>query len=523
MKGKYQFLWTTIALLVVVLSVGRIDAKPYAYSMDSIHVVGNLFPAGATDEFEDNMLSPWLRDNGTVEEAGGLFTLRNPGEVWITPLPGHIFVLTESEASTESLNVQDGAGDFVATTTWVTGTPARNQWFNMEQEITVPGNLPDEITLGLYNFGSELAALLGTPTGTFVLFGNATADNLFGNNPQYASVPEVPGGTVNILLSMAFDDTTNQFNASFSLDGGANFQTPFTSMHTNIEAGYFNGWELSAANVDLQRCQTVLGDVNGDRRVGLNEAVYALQVAARMRPQTPSFVGTYTVSEQYDLNISNGVVLGLGSVVFEVTQIDVNNLNLQGTVTNPDEGSFSFQLPLVVLSSNTATLPTHPYPINGGSANLLEFLLLSDGSNMVYTGIGQEADDLNDISVSVANWVRNPKLVTAEDFVGSWNGKGYSDPNLRDTANGFEPEYGSSLISKIDDDTISISIDDESFLLDVINNRASLANAPVTTASATYHAISMITDGSGMSYYMVVTELNDPTDASVTVGLANKQ
>ena len=266
----------------------------------------------------------------------------------------------------------------------------------------------------------------------------------------------------------------------------------------------------------------VLGDINADGEVGLQEAIYALQVVAGMKPQLPDFTGTYNFSEQYDLNISNGVALGLGYVILEVTQIDANNLSLQGTVTNPDEGTFSFQFPLVV-SGNTATLPAHPYPIPDGSGNLLELLLLSDGNNMVYTGIGQEHDDLSDISLSVANWLRTPKPVTVEAFVGTWNGVFYSDPNLRDTTGGFEVSSESGTIAKVDDDTISVTIRGEPFLFDVANGRAALANAPVTSTSAVYHAISIVTDGSGLSGYMVATELNDPADVSVTVGLMRQQ
>ena len=234
------------------------------------------------------------------------------------------------------------------------------------------------------------------------------------------------------------------------------------------------------------------------------------------------FTGTYNFSEQYDLNISNGVALGLGSMTFEVTQIDSNNLNLQGTGTNPDEGTYSFELPLVV-SGNTATLPTHPYPIPGGSGNLLELLLLSDGNNMVYTGIGQEQDNLADISLGVGHWLRTPTPVTIDDFVGTWSGTYYGDLNLSYTPEGFNVSQNSGSISKVDADTISIILDNEPFLLNVANGRATLANTPVTIASAVYHTISIVTDGLGLSWVMVVAELNDPTDVSVTIGLMTKQ
>ena len=57
------------------------------------------------------------------------------------------------------------------------------------------------------------------------------------------------------------------------------------------------------------------------------------------------FAGIYNFSEQSDLNISNGVTLHFSSWVLEVTQLDANNINLNATVTDPIEGTYSFQLP----------------------------------------------------------------------------------------------------------------------------------------------------------------------------------
>ena len=42
------------------------------------------------------------------------------------------------------------------------------------------------------------------------------------------------------------------------------------------------------------------------------------------------FAGTYNFSEQYDLNISNGVTLGIGSVNFLITQTNSNNFLSNG-------------------------------------------------------------------------------------------------------------------------------------------------------------------------------------------------
>ncbi len=234
-----------------------------------------------------------------------------------------------------------------------------------------------------------------------------------------------------------------------------------------------------------------------------------------------NFAGTYSLVNQYDLNISDGVTLGVGTETFEVTQIDSNNLSVQISGNNPDEGAYSGQVPLVV-SGNIATLPTHPY--DTGTANFLELVLLSDGNNMVYTGIGQEYNNPADISLSVGNWLKTPKPVTVDSFVGTWSGYFYSNSNLRYTSGGFSIEPNIIItISKVDADTISIRDGiHETVVLDVVNDRATLMNTPWTGSESIRHAFSMVTDGTGLSLYSVTTELNDPTDVSVTVGLFKK-
>ena len=228
----------------------------------------------------------------------------------------------------------------------------------------------------------------------------------------------------------------------------------------------------SAVTIDLGFVDTTSGvavpannplNVSGVSSIGENTDI----------PQFLSFAGTYSFNIQYELNISGGVALGVGTETFQVTRIDSSNLSLQISGDNPDEGSYSGQFPLV-MSGSTATLPTHPYDID--TPTLLELLLLSDGNNMVYTGIGQEDDNPADISLSVSNWLRTPAPVTADSFVGTWSGIVYSDPNLGDTTNGFDATNESGTISKVDSDTITFNLRTESLTLDVADDRATLTN-----------------------------------------------
>jgi hypothetical protein len=233
-------------------------------------------------------------------------------------------------------------------------------------------------------------------------------------------------------------------------------------------------------------------------------------------PAFLSFAGTYSITTQYDNNIQDGVTLSQsGTTTIEITRIDNSNYSLGLTSS---EGNLSVPL---VRSNNVARIPTRPYNI--GASNLLEFLILSDGNNMVFAFVGQELNDLTDISFNVSNWVRNPQPVTTDNFVGTWNASYYSDPNLRNTIDGFSIGNMPIVIAKINSNTISVNLNGEILALQVVDGRATLISAPVTGVSATYHDFSITTDGTGLSFHIVAAELNDISDVSIAIGLATKQ
>ena len=256
MKQHHPCLLIIIAFAMLLILPGHIEATPYAFSVDSFQVEGNL-PVNTTDEFDDGDLSPWNIDNGTAVEADEVLTLTNPGDVGSAQIGNYILTSEESDVilpllEDSDLYVKDGKGDFVATSTWVTGAPAQNQWFLMESQIDTGVEEPiilDEIQLGVYNIGPILADILGISPGMFVAFGKE--EEGFSSSFQIASIAE-GDITDNILLSLIFHDDTNQFTAKFSLDGGMNFQNPFTLIDTRLGEGYFSNWELTASSMDVQ-------------------------------------------------------------------------------------------------------------------------------------------------------------------------------------------------------------------------------------------------------------------------------
>ena len=349
--------------------------------------------------------------------------------------------------------------------------------------------------------GATNATITGTVTGTTVVAvdenGNEVNRNTATGSPKTFTLTVPVGGKYKLYL-IENEGTSNE--KVYPLYQGT----------TNVFS------IASAVTIDLGFVDTTSGvavptnnplNVSGVSSGGENTII----------PPFLSFAGTYSFVTQYDNNIRDGVTLNQsGTMTLEVTRVDSTNLSIQLTAT---DGSFSVPLER---SNNVARLSTPPYDM--GNWNLLEFLILSDGNNMVFTFIGQESNDPTDISFNVSNWLRNPGSLTADNFVGSWSGNFYSDLNLRNTTDGFDDaSSGTFTISKVDADTITLNFGNESFSLDVVNGRATLNNAPVTGASAIYHTLSIVTDGSGLSLYMVATELNDPTDVSVSVGLASRQ
>jgi hypothetical protein len=232
-------------------------------------------------------------------------------------------------------------------------------------------------------------------------------------------------------------------------------------------------------------------------------------------PYIDPFTGTYNFIPQHDYNIQDGVSLSQSSpVTLEVSRVDATNYNIYLT-----DGSNSLSVPLMQ-SYNSARLKTIPY--DTGTSYLLECLLVSDGNNMAFTFIGQEYYNPLDISLNVGNISKNGTTGTIDNLVGTWSVFYYSDPNLRNTTDGFSARNDVITITKINSSSILTQIWGESFQLDFSNGKASISGGLVTGVSANYHAFTMMTDGKGLSFYMVATEFDDASDVSVAVGLGKK-
>lgn len=244
------------ALCAVFFWVGRLEAAPslYAFSLDRFHVSGNL-PGDATDEFDDGVVAPWSVDNGTVIESGGLLTFTNPGDIETYQMGNYLVTTEESEAalSNSGFRVEEGAGDYVVTSTWVSGAPSQNQFYLMECDNKLIVSGQHSVQIGVYNIDPSVAGADGPgfpwPAGLSVTFLDDLGDTVVGLQSVPISQEDITG---DVLLSLVFNDSTNQFTGAFSLDGGLSFQYPFEPIHTDLEQGFFADWELTAMSIDVQ-------------------------------------------------------------------------------------------------------------------------------------------------------------------------------------------------------------------------------------------------------------------------------
>jgi len=202
----------------------------FSASADRFEIDGNAFgpadgAADQVDEFDDGVLAPnWSVLLGTAVESGGVLTLRNPGAD-INLVPGAPLDISNVENATD---VEDGEGDFTATSYW-TGPPTGTN---------------TQIHFQLYGIGATIEA-------AGLTFANLDADGAGGGLPvgysisqevtflgSSGGVPQQNTVAINaaditgaIVLRMAFDDATNTMLCTFSLDGGATFQSPFPALH----------------------------------------------------------------------------------------------------------------------------------------------------------------------------------------------------------------------------------------------------------------------------------------------------
>src|SRR5262245_8224775 len=218
-----------VAALVLSALPGRALALPFSSSVQRFEADGNSYGSAdgvfdLVDEFDDGVLAPnWSILLGTALESGGVLTVRDPGvTVPFVGLPQEISTVESTE------EVANGLGHFVVASYWnPTPLPANRQLF-----FQVYGTSPviEATGLTVSNMDAATAPSSGLPEGYSVQF---TRVFPVGNQepPVTFVVPIDPLAiTGRIVLRLSFEDATDLMTASFSLDGGITFQSPFPAI-----------------------------------------------------------------------------------------------------------------------------------------------------------------------------------------------------------------------------------------------------------------------------------------------------
>lgn len=243
----------TLMVAAAVLWAPPATALEFEYRADRFEVSGQTT---FVDEFDDGVLAPWTSNLGTASESGGVLLLENPGGI-TNPLElvGGPSLEISNALAPAGANVADGAGDFVATSSWLDlpGPPSgplggfyTMQLFSskLSTEPTCialsaaagePVSLETTaVTLAMRNLDPIEPPFTG-PAGLAAVFtltrmclaGLADPfDNRAYLRAQVDAVSVDPGDvTGDIVFELAFSDASNTVTPRFSLNSGSSFTT----------------------------------------------------------------------------------------------------------------------------------------------------------------------------------------------------------------------------------------------------------------------------------------------------------
>ena len=272
---KKAFLTALIAAFTLFTATPSFASAEFEYQVDYFETTGG--GSNFSDDFNDGVPNPaWFPIFGTVIEAGGVVTLTNPG--FVMPLPGYPSITMErSDLFLYYPMKYNGLGDFVGESTWVPILPeGPGGFYCMGSDNKVDDLNREYLMIGVANLSNIVARNLigqGASGGLQILklrlsyeySGSEYGGGLFVEAEQYPFDPEDVTG--NIVLRLAFTDATDEFLASFSLDGGSTFLTPFAPMVSSLPYG--GNWMLSADPMEPTACDDGL-DNDGDGYIDWN-------------------------------------------------------------------------------------------------------------------------------------------------------------------------------------------------------------------------------------------------------------
>ncbi|MEM7412993.1 MAG: PEP-CTERM sorting domain-containing protein [Myxococcota bacterium] len=212
--------------------------NPFSYSVQDFSIPER----GIGDDFEDGSLgSDWFNTFGTAAEGGGGVTFSDPGQSgFLDPLN----VDSDSSGISGFNSVLNNGGSFTATSIWLPEVPAPGTSYTMALGSFDLGSNLTSISIGISNTLTSVANRLDG-TGFFAgLQVNMLQITRDASNQvtsfDVSSNPFVEGDIAGaILLMIAFDDLTNEVQASYSLDNGTTTNA-FAPVNWTFPGGSFS-------------------------------------------------------------------------------------------------------------------------------------------------------------------------------------------------------------------------------------------------------------------------------------------
>jgi hypothetical protein len=226
-------------------------AADYSFYLDRFEVSGQV---NLSDDFDDGVLDPWVIYDPTVEETGGFVSFSNPGTIEDWVLDGVNYVTEMSfigSGYSSDFVVENGGGDFTAVSRWSPVVPGINQWYEMQvgYEVQQEPHIGIDISVGVGNWDSEFAAIMGIEPGLGISFYRST-DNLLWRHIPINEADLTSADAV--LLKLDFYDDTDEFRAGFSLDNGVSYQYfPELIGWDQDTPGHYE-WYFSGQTIELQ-------------------------------------------------------------------------------------------------------------------------------------------------------------------------------------------------------------------------------------------------------------------------------
>lgn len=250
LTGQLTGMFIAAGLTLTIAS----QANALEFNVDYFQVTGNTV-GNRIDQFDGSGLLNWIVDNGTVIESGGKAIIKSPGDISVVSIGGCTMTHEESEIDTidnSVFRISIGSGDATALSKWLpSAIPGTNEIYRMGADVNffdASFNYigEDYFISAIINAETSFADLYGIDTGLNFVFERRSV-GLAGEitrNIQYAPISISP--TDDILLRLLYDDASNQFSAAYSLDGGINFQSPFTPFGISSlgSVAIFDDWDL---------------------------------------------------------------------------------------------------------------------------------------------------------------------------------------------------------------------------------------------------------------------------------------